>query len=96
MKLRIRRPVIWVTVAYVIGILISLYTKWRLTYFYIVLFPLLIFGLIAIKLKWKGLYLSLFFSLFILIGIANTFIHNKPDTHLDNFIGQTIDLYGQV
>ena len=96
MKLSIKRPIIWVTTAYIIGILIAFYMKWELRYFYIVLFPLLLMGGIAIIQKRKGLYLILFFSLFILIGIANTYIHGKPDTHLDDLVGQAVSVYGQV
>ena len=96
MKLSIKRPIIWVTVAYIIGIIIAVYSKWEFRYFYIVLIPLFLLCGAVIKLKWKGLYLALFFSLFILIGIANAYIHNKPDTQLDDLAGQAVDAYGQV
>lgn len=96
MKLSIKRPIIWVTVAYIIGILIAVYMKWELRYFYIVLIPLVFLGGAAVKQKWKGLYLVLFFFLFILIGIANTYLHNKSDTQLDDLIGQVVNAYGQV
>ncbi|NLN40484.1 MAG: DNA internalization-related competence protein ComEC/Rec2 [Clostridiales bacterium] len=96
MKLRIKRPIIWVTVAYIIGILIAVYMKWELRYFYIVLLPLLVLGGAGLKVKWKGLYLVLFFSIFILIGIANAYIHNKPDNGLEDLVGQAVNAYGQV
>lgn len=95
MGVRVKRPIIWVTVAYIVGILIGLKVKWGFGYFFISLIVLALMLVLA-KLKWEGLYLLLLLSLFTLTGIANAHIHSMPHRDLDDFIGQTITIYGQV
>jgi competence protein ComEC len=95
MGIRVNRPIIWVTGSYIIGIVIGLNIKWSLNHFFIsLIFIALMVGLA--KLKCKGLYLPLFLSLFILGGITNTYTHSIPDRYLDDIIGQTVTINGQV
>ena len=95
MELKIKRPAIWITLAYIIGILIAVYMKWKSNYLIIALVLLALVGL-ATRLKGKGVYLLLTLLLFILIGATNTYIQTRPDTDLDSFLDKTVTIYGQV
>ncbi|HZJ57792.1 MAG TPA: ComEC/Rec2 family competence protein, partial [Clostridia bacterium] len=95
MRPYVKRPIIWITISYMIGVLAEGSIKWKFCYPYIALGAAAIFvGLV--KLRRRGLYLPLVLLIFTLAGILNTYIHSIPNTDLDDLIGQAPVTYGQI
>ncbi len=95
MGIRIKRPIIWTTAAYVIGILAGINFKWQISHFYIALSIFVLLAVLA-KQKWKGLHVLLLLFFFSLIGIFNTYIHMTPNTDLDHLAERMVTVRGQV
>ncbi len=91
----VKRPVIWITISYIIGVLIEGFIKWKFAYPYIALVVLAIFAGLLI-LRRRDLYLPLVLIIFALAGVLNAYIHSIPNTDLDEFVGQVPLTYGQV
>lgn len=98
MWLNIKRPIIWVTIAYIVGILGATYIAWKTEYFYISLIILIVVAIFwtLARLKWKGLFFAFLLSAFALMGLANTYMISIPDEDLDEFMGQALIIKGQV
>ncbi|NLJ40195.1 MAG: DNA internalization-related competence protein ComEC/Rec2 [Clostridiales bacterium] len=92
---RIKRPIIWVAFAYIIGILAGVLFRWGLAYFYMGL-ALLVLGAGLAYMKWRTLSLPLLLILFTLAGAFNSYMNSIPDTVLDDLLGQKIIIRGQV
>jgi hypothetical protein len=91
----VKRPVIWITISYIIGVLIEGFIKWKFAYPYIALVVLAIFAGLLI-LRRRDLYLPLVLIIFALVGVLNAYKHSIPNTDLDEFVGQVPLTYGQV
>ena len=91
----IKRPIIWITTSYIVGVLIEGYIKWKFIYPYIALAVLIIFAGLLIFRR-RELYLPLVLIIFSLAGVLNAYIHSIPNTDLDEFVGQVPLTYGQV
>ncbi|HZJ83876.1 MAG TPA: DNA internalization-related competence protein ComEC/Rec2 [Clostridia bacterium] len=98
MWLNIKRPIIWVTIAYTVGILGASYIRWKIEYFYISLIILILMAIFwtLAKLKWKGLLFLFLLSSFALAGVVNTYMSSIPNQDLDKFVGQALIIKGQV
>jgi hypothetical protein len=91
----IKRPIIWITTSYIVGVLIEGYIKWKFIYPYIALAVLIIFAGLLIFRR-RELFLPLVLIIFSLAGVLNAYIHSIPNTDLDEFVVKVPQPFGRV